>query len=323
MTMKTSPIPVVLFAYSRPDHLRRLLACLRENAVPLIYAFSDGPRTPAVAERVNEVRSILRAIDWCEVNLVERTSNLGLGKSILSGVSEVFQSHDAMIAFEEDLICVPGTYQYLCAALEHYRDDPRVMSVTGWTHPLIIPENVTSQPYFDGRSECLAWGTWARVWRDIPMDPMRLVAECKRKGKDIYRYGADLVGYVRRDPQMTVSWDMPMFFYHILHGGLCLRPPWSMVQHAGWDSEGTNAIEAGVWADPPLRPCPLIPAQWAVPEENPACADLWRKQCGEKPSALERIQTSRLVRYIKSSLPVRGVKYVFRRIKAYVLVRKG
>jgi GT2 family glycosyltransferase len=63
----TPPIPVVLFAYARPDHLRRTLGCLRENQVPLIYVFSDGPRTLDKAPLVAQVREILRGIDWCEI----------------------------------------------------------------------------------------------------------------------------------------------------------------------------------------------------------------------------------------------------------------
>ena len=35
-------IPVVLFAYSRVDCLRKTLDCLRENAVPRLLVFSDG-----------------------------------------------------------------------------------------------------------------------------------------------------------------------------------------------------------------------------------------------------------------------------------------
>jgi len=287
--VKAPAIPVVLFAYARPDHLRRTLACLRENNIPILYVFADGAKTPEMIERVNEVRQILREINWCEVHLVERAQNFGLGKNILSGVGEVFQKHETIIVFEEDLNCVPGTYQYLCAALEHYRDNPRVMSVTGWTHPLITPQDITDQPYFDGRSECWAWGTWARVWRDLPMDPVRLVTECKRKGIDIYRYGADLVGYVQRDPHMAVSWDMPMFFYHIFHGGLCLRPPWSMVEHIGFDAEATNTKTDSWLKNPPLKPSPSIPAQWPKPVENPGCQRLYQKVYGGRPTIPDRL----------------------------------
>jgi hypothetical protein len=57
-------IPITLFAYSRPDHMRQTLDCLRENHVPLIYAFSDGPFTPDKAPAVAHVHEmLLRAID--------------------------------------------------------------------------------------------------------------------------------------------------------------------------------------------------------------------------------------------------------------------
>lgn len=63
----SATIPVILFAYSRPDHLRQTLDCLRDNNVPLIYVFSDGPRTPDKAPTVARVREMLRVIDRCEV----------------------------------------------------------------------------------------------------------------------------------------------------------------------------------------------------------------------------------------------------------------
>jgi hypothetical protein len=62
-----------------------------------------------------------------------------------------------------------------------------------------------------------------------------------------------------------------------------------MVQHAGWDSLATNAIDAGVWVDPPLKPCPPIPVHWGVPQENPECADLWRQQYGARPAISQEL----------------------------------
>ena len=114
-----------------PDHLRRTLECLRANNVPVIYIFSDGPKTPDKAPAVQEVRKILHEINWCTTIITERENNLGLGKSILTGVTDVLHKEEAAIVFEDDLICVTGTYDYLCAALEHYHNDPRVMSITG------------------------------------------------------------------------------------------------------------------------------------------------------------------------------------------------
>lgn len=41
-------IPVVIFAYARPEYFVRMLACLCEEKTPLLCVFSDGPKTPEV-----------------------------------------------------------------------------------------------------------------------------------------------------------------------------------------------------------------------------------------------------------------------------------
>jgi hypothetical protein len=295
----TPSFPVVLFAYARPDHLRRTLNCLRENRVPLIYAFSDGARTPDKAMAVAQVRDMLRAVDWCEVVLCERETNLGLGCSILTGVPEVLGKNEAAIIFEDDLVCVPGTYDYLCAALQHYQDDPRVMSVTGWTHPLVTPSDITDQPYFDGRAECWVWGTWTRAWQGMQEDAKMLMQRCKAEGIDVYRYGADLPAMAAVELQRNI-WAVRFLYWHILNRGLCLRPPWSMVEHIGFDAEATNAKAESWLKNPPLKPSPPIPAQWPDPVEHPACRRLHQKVCGTRPMIPDRLY--RLARRVASKV---------------------
>ncbi len=279
----TKPIPIILFAYARPNTLSRTLECLKENRVPLIYAYSDGPRTADKAQAVEEVREILRRIDWCDVVLCERENNLGLGRSILTGVTEVLKQHDTAIVFEDDLICVPGTYGYLCAALEHYRNDTRVMSVTGWTHPLVTPKSVTDHPYFDGRAECLVWGTWAHAWKGMKEnDALTLMKRCEEQGIDIYRYGADLPEMARVELKRNI-WAVRFLYWHVFNQGLCLRPPWSMVEHIGYGTDATNTQSEGWFTNPPLKPCPPIPKQWPEPFEDPECFLLHQSVCGKRP----------------------------------------
>ncbi len=226
---------------------------------------------------------MLRAIDWCELVMCEREANLGLGQSILTGVTEVLEKHEAAIVFEDDLICVPGTYQYLCTALEQYGDTDRVMSVTGWTHPLVTPGDVSVSPYFDGRAECWVWGTWARAWHGMDVDARTLMEQCRDKGIDVYKYGADLVTMAETELERNI-WAVRLFYLHILKGGLCLRPPWSMVEHIGFDDNATNAKDELWLRNAQLKPCPPIPAQWPEPAEHPDCARLHQQVCGSGPA---------------------------------------
>jgi hypothetical protein len=280
--------PVVLFAYNRPAHLRRTLECLRADRVPLIHAFSDGPRSGAEAAAVGAVRDVLRGIDWCELVLEERPRNLGLGRSILTGVSQALERYPRVLVFEDDLICVPGTYRYLSAALERYRDEAAVMSVTGWTHPRVTPPDVGERPYFDGRAECWVWGTWARAWRGMDRDALSLMRECRARGIDVHAYGWDLAAMARQERRRNI-WAVRWLYWHMLNRGLCLRPPVSLVEHMGFDAQATNARDAGDWTGAPLGPCPALPREWPPAREHPECARLWRLACPPGPAWPQRV----------------------------------
>ena len=277
MSEEKAIIPVVLFAYARPAHLARVLGCLKENRTPLILAYADGAKGGGDAAAVAEVRTILRAVNWCELRLVERAGNLGLGRNVLAGVTEVAKSHNAFIVWEDDLVCVPGTYEWICAALQTYADEPRVMSISGWTHPRVTPKNVGVAPYFDGRADCWVWGSWARAWRGMESETARekmQAAEARGLRRDAF--GADLPAMAEVEQRKNI-WAVRWLYHHFQHGGLCLRPPWSMVEHIGFDATATNAAEATAWANPPLRLAPAIPVVWPEAVEHPNCRQLWQR----------------------------------------------
>jgi hypothetical protein len=210
--------------------------------------------------------------------LTERPANLGLGRNVLAGVTEVAARHEAFIVWEDDLICVPDTYAWLCAALRHHAPDGRVMSVTAWTHPRLVPPDAGDVAYFDGRAEGWVWGTWARAWAGMDEPAKVKQAASLARGTALDAYGADLPLMAEVEQARNI-WAVRWCYHHLQHGGLCLRPPWSMVEHIGFDPSATNAEHDAVWTNPPLRPAPPVPPRWPEPALNPACAGLWRKAC--------------------------------------------
>jgi hypothetical protein len=276
-------IPVILFAYARPAHLRRVLACLRENTVPLLYVFADGAKGADDAAAVAETRALLRAIDWCELRLTERAENLGLGRNVLAGVSEVAARHGAFVVWEDDLVCVSGTYAWVVAALRHYATDPRVMSISAWTHPRVTPGDTGDAPYFDARAECWVWGTWSRSWRGMSdQTALEKLAAAESGGIARGAYGADLPVMASAEAKKNI-WAVRWLYHHFAHRGLCLRPPWSMVEHIGFDAAATHAATATEWANPALRAAPPIPTVWPDPREHADCRHLWTAANPSRP----------------------------------------
>ena len=281
----SSVIPVVLFAYARPNLLRRILDCLRADNVPLLYVFSDGAASPDKEQLVDEVRDVLRAVDWCELVLCEREANMGLGSSILSGVAEVLEKHDAVIVFEDDLICVPGTFQYMCAALDHYKENSRVMSISAWTHPKVRPPIPHGKAYFDGRFACWGWGTWRSAWEGMDQSAEVLLRKCRLRSKNFNRYGIDISDMALAETERGL-WAVRFALLHILEDALCFHPPHSLLINIGFSEDATNSKNAGIWAMDELKPCPSIPDTWPEPTEHIALPKLWQKACGAPPGVL-------------------------------------
>lgn len=286
-------VPVAYFTYRRPDLVARSLASLRANKVPLVYAFSDGPRDASLAAEVADVRRLLRQVEWTKMILVEHPANVGVLANVLDGMDQVLSQHDEVIVCEEDLEFVPGTYAYLCAALEHYRNDPRVMGVAAWNHSRVTPPDVTTDPYFSGRTTSLMWGTWRRAWRGM-MDATcaTLVDQCRARGIDPAEFGDDNVNAAIHEFTHGM-WDHRFNLHVLANRGLFLWPARSMVTHLGYETRATNSPNGKGWEDTP-SPAPNPDAvRWPEPTAaHPGSAPRWRQTVNipPPPSFLARVR---------------------------------
>ena len=84
-TMKLTPI--VFFAFNRPDTTRHILEALsrQSKAIPRLIAFCDGARHEEEHTQVQQVRNLVRAVTWTEVEIIERERNYGLVENIVGG----------------------------------------------------------------------------------------------------------------------------------------------------------------------------------------------------------------------------------------------
>ena len=67
------------------------------------------PITTNIELTIKEVHKFIHEIDRCMTIIKERETNLGLGKTILTGVTEILKKEEMGIVSEDDQICVTGT----------------------------------------------------------------------------------------------------------------------------------------------------------------------------------------------------------------------
>ena len=267
------PAPIVIFAFNRPDHLRRTLEALARNPLAdrsRLIAFSDGarPARAGEAERVAAVRAVLRERAWCgEVEIVEAPENCGLAKSIRSGVSKVLESAERVIVLEDDQETSPGFLTYLNEALERYENEPRVMAVSAYL-PALREAGQLPQTFFLPTATSSGWATWRRAWAQQEPEARVLARRIRESGRkrefnldgayNFYRQlQLNITGQIRT---WAVQWYASIFVNH----GLTLYPHRSLVRNFGHDGSGTHCQPNLIHHQPALAesvPVETIPVE--------------------------------------------------------------
>jgi hypothetical protein len=237
--------PIVLFVYNRPEHTRRTLAALAASSLATksdLIIYADGPKKPGHIPGVEDVRKVVRATaGFKSVSVIEREENIGLARSITSGVTEVCEAHGRAIVLEDDLVVAPEFLSYMNRALDRYANENRVMQISGYMFPISRPERLPDA-FFSTLSTTWGWATWRRAWSALELDADVLLAKVKLSGRKTfdrngsYTFSNALVGQRGRFDVWGIRWYASMF----ANAGLCLHPARSLVRNIGMDGSGEN-----------------------------------------------------------------------------------
>ncbi len=259
--------PIAIFAYRRPDHVRRLLASLASNpesADSPTFIYCDGPRTIRDEEAVEATRQVIRTHAPAHAEIVEHHQNLGLSRSIIDGVSTLCDRFGRVIVLEDDLVLSPAVLGYFRAALECYAHDDRVMHVSAYVFPV---EKPLPETFFYRGTSCWGWATWARAWRHFSTNGLWLRREIVRRRlvpcfevEGAYPYLQMLDDQIMgRNDSWAVRWHASV----LLRDGLSLHPGRSLAANTGFDNSGEHCKQSDVFAThlaetaPAVRPIPV------------------------------------------------------------------
>lgn len=238
--------PIALFTYNRPTHTDRALnslsKCDRLNEC-ILYIFCDGIKKPEHKEGVETTRSVVS--EWAKklnANVINRENNLGLAKSIVTGVTDLCKTYRKVIVLEDDLIVSPDFIDYMLQGLEKYQNEANVYQISGYMFPVDNPD--TPDAFFLPLTTTWGWATWERAWKIFDWHPLeyeKLLADKKTKNAfdldDSYPYSKMLKDRMNGEND---SWGILWWFAVFKANGLVLYPKKSLVVNNGFDGTGTH-----------------------------------------------------------------------------------
>ncbi|MCF7560323.1 hypothetical protein L3X39_06690 [Sabulilitoribacter multivorans] len=240
--------PIVLFAYNRPMHTKKVLDALAINPEAKeseLYIFCDGPKLKISSDglnNINEVVNIAKSENrFKNVYVRINKKNKGLAKSIIEGVTEVVEKYGRIIVLEDDIEVSSGFLKFMNDALKLYESNDNIMHISGYMYP--HKEDLPETLFFNVPL-CWGWATWSNSWQRFSEDSIYLWNELKhkKKFKDFDKFGGD---YLSSQLAHNITGKLNTWFvkWHasvMLQKGYTLFPRKSMVQNIGFDNSGVH-----------------------------------------------------------------------------------
>jgi hypothetical protein len=254
--------PIALFVFNRQWHTQQTIEALRNNELAAkseLFIFSDGPRYRSDKGKVQSVRQYLKTVSgFKNMAIFERTENLGLGPSIIDGVTELINRYGRVVVLEDDMVTSPYFLRFMNDALDFYNDEERVISIHGYIYPM---KEQLPETFFLKGADCWGWATWKRGWDLFETNGKKLLDELKARKltrefdfNGSYSYTRMLANHVRGKNN---SWAIRWYASAFLKDKLTLYPGISLVKNIGMDASGTHCIPTDMFkadlSDRPIR----------------------------------------------------------------------
>ena len=241
--------PVALLIFNRPDTTARVFEAIRQAKPPKLLVVADGPRAdkPDDIEKCKAARAIVEGVDWdCEVLKNYSDLNLGCGKRPATGITWVFEQVEEAIIFEDDCVPHPTFFQFCEELLEYYRNDERIMVISG--NNFQFGRSCTDYSYYFSRyNHIWGWASWRRAWKYFDYDLKLWPKIRKEDWITSILENRKVVKYWTKNFQRTYEgdptvWDYRWTFACWIQNGLTILPNVNLVSNIGFGEDATHTI---------------------------------------------------------------------------------
>lgn len=286
---------VAFLIFNRPETTLRVFEAIRKARPPKLLVVADGPRAKRLgeAEKCEATRAIIHGVDWpCDVLTNYSDENLGCRQRVSSGLNWVFDTVEEAIILEDDCLPHPTFFRFCEELLERYRDDERIMMISGDNFQF-ARRRTTHSYYYSHFTHIWGWASWKRAWNHYDVD-MSLWPEF-RKGKWLTKvlgdrmsveYWTKIFDNVFRGEINT--WDYQWTFACWVKNKLSVMPRVNLISNIGFSSNSTHTRTHGPYAN--LFTAPMeFPLDHPPTIERNVDADNYTQRTMYDPSLMLRI----------------------------------
>lgn len=242
--------PIALFVYNRPEHTKRTIEALKRNRgaeEAELFIFSDGAIDDTEKGNVEAVREYLADLKslnvFKNVEIVTQEKNRGLEQSIICGVTKIINQYGEIIVLEDDIITAPDFLLFMNDALDAYREDSKVWSISSYSVCNKKTERCREDVLWTYRGECWGWASWADRWNKVDWDVKDYAefVQNRKMQKSFNRAGRDMTLLLEKQQKGELnSWAIRWCYQQFKEDMITIFPKYQKSYNDGLDGTGTN-----------------------------------------------------------------------------------
>ncbi|MBV0900406.1 glycosyltransferase family 2 protein [Haloarcula salina] len=237
--------PIALFIYNRPSHTDQVLNRIKQVKPPKLLVVADGPKNKSDQEMCRQTRQLISQRE-CQFPVEKNfaSTNLGLPDRFTTGLDWVFDKVPEAIILEDDIIPEPSFFRFCQVLLDRFRDDNRVMEITG-RNQLERWKSGEYDYHFSYYGGIWGWATWREDWEKYEQEiSLWNDTTVKNRIRDVIA-DEDQFRYLQRIYDMTQSdeinsWAYRWGFARHINNGLSVVPSKNLVKNIGFGEGATN-----------------------------------------------------------------------------------
>lgn len=249
--------PVAFFIFNRPATTQRVFDAIAAARPRTLLVVADGPRSDrqSDASDCSATRAITERIEWpCDVRRLYAENNLGCRSRVSSGLDWVFSQAAEAIVLEDDCLPSPDFFPFCELLLDRYRDDERVMHISGTSFQR--DNNRTPHSYYFSKyTHIWGWASWRRAWAAYDVS-LRSWPSLRGSTliKDWFDSAIEQEFWTRVFDDLHAggnTWDGQWTYACWANRGLGIVPARNLVSNIGFGTAATHTTGESIDADMP------------------------------------------------------------------------
>ena len=238
-------IPIVIFAYNRSSHFKRVMISLQNNKIKnKIYMILDGAKNRNDRIIQKDILGSVKVIgnynkfSKNQITVIRNKKNLGLAGSINKGLDKISRIHDSFIVLEDDTIPYRKLVTFFTKCLKKYKNNKDIGAICGYQFMKFDKNPKKIETKFLKHFIPWGWATWSSTWKNY-----------RFKKKGIKNNNLNIPPFIKKIRKNILDkknkkkyWSLNFMLNNYINKKYFVYPNIPLVKNIGFDGTGTNSL---------------------------------------------------------------------------------